>query len=129
MAPVAAGTISDELIHFLTETEAHTRGFLATNKTDTITEVFRYQSLITPRWGQSQPIIGEFTHDWPTYVAAGGTGAPLLQRATAVRYIPPAFTSVANFATFASTHFGCIRGRLDSGTIEHLVTHELIAIS
>ena len=56
------------------------------------------------------------------YVAVSGTGAPLAERRTKVRYVPPAFTSVSNFASFAGTYVGCIRGRLDIGVVEILDT-------
>ena len=42
---------------FIAETESHTREFLPAPRAHTITEAFRYQTLITPRWGHPEPIV------------------------------------------------------------------------
>lgn len=100
---------------FLAETEQLTHELCPAG---TLGEAFAYQSLITPRWQQADPIAVDLDHDWPAYVAAGGTGARLEARPTAVRFVPPAFTRVASFAAFATTHLGCIAAKLDVGTVE-----------
>ena len=100
---------------FLAETEAHTREVCTA---PTIDEAFAYQSLITPRWAHANPVVLDLAHDWPTYVAAGGSGADLVERLTAVRYVPPTFVSVATFSAFATTHIACMRAKLDVGEVE-----------
>jgi radical SAM superfamily enzyme YgiQ (UPF0313 family) len=100
---------------FLAETEKHTADLCGA---DTLSEAFAYQSLIIPRWEHNDPVVVDLEHDWPTYIASGGTGAPLVSRPTPVRFVPPAFTRVASFAAFATTHFSCIRAKLDVGVVE-----------
>jgi hypothetical protein len=103
---------------FLAETEQHTRQLLAARRAPSLAEAFRYQSLITPRWRHSEPTNAELSHDWPAYVAAGGSGAPLLARTTRVRYLPPSYTTLDSFASFMATHTGCMRVRMDAGVVE-----------
>ncbi len=106
---------------FLAETEAHTRRFLAAANqaaVPTLAEAFRYQALTTPRWQVTEPVVARLDHDWPSYVAAGGSGAALVARPTSVRFVPPTYAAVPSFATFAITHQACIRARLDVGVVE-----------
>ncbi len=117
---------------FLAETEAHTRAFLdadgavagaadadAADDADAeLRDAFAYQALITPRWGQRAPRVLTLAADWPAYVAAGGTGAPLIRRTTTVQFVPPTYVDVPTFERFAATHVACIRARLDVGAVE-----------
>ncbi|HUH04276.1 MAG TPA: radical SAM protein [Kofleriaceae bacterium] len=102
---------------FLAETAGHTQAFLADRIAPALGEAFRYQAFITPRWSEVERRAIELAHDWPGYVAAGG-GAPLANRHTTVRYQPPPYAGLGDFAAFASTHLGCIRARLDIGVVE-----------
>jgi hypothetical protein len=103
---------------FLAESEAHCRDLLGAAAPPALAEAFRYQALITARWGRTDPVTAELAHDWPAYVAAGGTGAPLQARPTPVRFVPPLYAAVPEFPAFAAAHIGCIRARLDVGTVE-----------
>ena len=105
---------------FLAETEAHTQEFLATAGTRSLAEAFRYQALITPRFRHPRPVVALLDHDWPAYLAGGGTGAPLRERPTSLRYLPPPYASLRDFASFASTHIGYIRARVEIGVVEEL---------
>jgi len=101
---------------FLAETEAHTRGFLGGGD-DVLAEAFAYQALITPRPGDPAPRTAELAHDWPGFLA-GGPGAALVRRRTRVRWLPPTYVALDDFAGFLATHIGCIRAHLDTGTVE-----------
>jgi hypothetical protein len=104
---------------FLAETEAVTRRIaMSAAASRTIEEAFRYQSLITPRWGQPEAVEAGFSHDWPAYVAAGGTGAALIARPTAVRFTPVGPAASPSFGGFAASLIACIRGGLALGQIE-----------
>jgi len=111
---------------FLAETERHTAGLV--DARSTMAEAFRYQSLITPRWRQTEPSVATFDHDWPAYVAAGGRNAQLTARPTPVRYVPPSYTGVADFAAFITTHLGCMRVRLDAGVVEAYRPDRLVVL-
>lgn len=84
---------------------------------DVPAEAFAYQRLITPRPGSSAPVSASFEHDWPRFVAAGGTGAALEPVPTDVVYTPPPYAAIADVAHFAEAHFGSIRARLDVGRV------------
>lgn len=125
-APTATPTYVDEALavealldydRFLAETAVHTRAFLADAAAPALDDAFRYQAFITPRWSDVEPRAIELAHDWPGYLAAGGD-APLADRQTVVRYRPPPYAGLGDFAAFASTHLGCIRARLDIGVVE-----------
>lgn len=117
---------------FLAETAAHTRAFVAGAGAaapgaaagddalgdDALAEAFRYQALITPRWGERAPREEAFAHDWPAYVAAGGTGAALAARAVTVRFTPPPYAGATRRAEAIATHLACVRARLEIGTAE-----------
>lgn len=107
---------------FLDATERFTREFLHAHDTvvTSLDEAFAYQSLITPRWRQSQPRVAEFDHDWPGDMVTAGSGRALLQRRTRVRYQSPAYTAVPGFPAYATTHIGCMRLRLDAGEVERM---------
>jgi putative methyltransferase len=108
---------------FLAETEATTRRIATSSAaSETIAEAFRYQSFITPRCGHPEPVDASFAHDWPAYVAAGGTGTTLIAQPTIVRFTPVSSLASPNFSDFATSQFACIRGGLDLGRIERLAS-------
>ena len=98
---------------FLAETEAHTPTAYAS---PTLADGFRYQSLITPRCGETQAKLVELAHDWRGHLA--GAGVALRARPTQLRFVPPVYAAVPNAATFVTTHVSCIRARLETGTVE-----------
>ncbi len=100
---------------FLREAEEHTRRFLEERRLDTsaIAELFRFQDLITPRFGQGEPVTIEVELDWPAYMKAGARGAPEA-RPLRVTYVPPAYVSLPEFERFATTHLACMNA--DAGT-------------
>jgi len=122
---VAAVALTD-YDDFLAETEALTREFLASSRTDTMAEAFRYQAMITPRWRSTEPTIVDFDHDWPTYVAGGGRA--LDQRRTSLRYVPPTYAGMDKFTSFLTTHVGCTRVRLDAGVVEAYAPNRLVVL-
>jgi radical SAM superfamily enzyme YgiQ (UPF0313 family) len=101
---------------FLEETQELTRQIPGANA-DTIAEAFRYQSLITPRWGYPEPVEEAFANDWPAYVAAGG-GAALKAQWSQIRITPGSAVTSPTFRAFAGNHLACIRARLDTCRIE-----------
>lgn len=101
---------------FLAETEAYTRELCAG---ETLGEAFAYQSLITPRFAHSEPSLVELAHDWPAY-ASEGNGTALVPRPTTVRFMPPTFSTVASFGSFATTYISCVLARLDLGDVQDL---------
>jgi hypothetical protein len=101
---------------WIAETLAHTRAFVGADPV--LDDAFRYQALITPRWGDGAARVERFAHDWPAYVAAGGTGALLVARATTARFEPPVYAAIDSFEAFVSTHLACIRARLDAGVVD-----------
>jgi putative methyltransferase len=104
---------------FLAETAAVTRRISEnTSASETIAEAFRYQALITPLWNRSEASEARFVHDWPAYVAAGGTGAHLIARPTAVRFTPFNTLPTTDPGSFAVTHIARIRAGLDPGLVE-----------
>lgn len=102
-AAVAALARYDELL-------AETRAI--TPEVPHLDDAFRYQALITPRPGRGA-VSDTFAHDWPAYTAGG----PLAARPTVVRYQPPTYAAVTDFASFVSTHLACVKARLDIGDL------------
>jgi hypothetical protein len=96
---------------------AETAAALAPLDGPVLAEAFRYQGWIMPRPGVAEPSVGTFTHDWPAYVAAGGTGATLEARPTVAQFTPPPYAAIRPFGLFAGAHFGSIRARLDVGSV------------
>ncbi len=91
---------------FLAETR------LVTPSVPVLDDAFRYQALITPRPGVGD-VTATFAHDWPAYTS----GAPLAERATLVRFQPPPYAAITDFATFVTTHLACVKARLDIGDL------------
>ncbi|MCB9564272.1 MAG: radical SAM protein [Kofleriaceae bacterium] len=110
---------------FLDETRALTAAFVAAAAPDAdparLAEAFRYQALITPRWGHGEAVTATLAHDWPAYVADGTAGATLAARPVTARFVPPPFATVPSFAAFAATQLACVRARLDLGEVEAVV--------
>ena len=90
-----------------------TRQITGTN-IETINEAFRYQSLITPRWGEAAAVEESFAHDWAGYTAGGG----LKPDPSRVRFTPGSAVASPTFHGFAGNHLACIRARLDVGRVE-----------
>ena len=100
---------------FLKETEGASRQIPGA-AVDTIAEAFRYQGMITPRWGEPEPIEATFLNDWPSYAATGG----LTARESKVRFTPGPAAASPTFREFAGNHLASIRARLDTGRVENL---------
>ncbi|MET0852214.1 MAG: radical SAM protein, partial [Candidatus Rokuibacteriota bacterium] len=100
---------------FLREAEEHTRRFLAERGLDTsaIAELFRFQGLLTPRFGHGAPVTIEVERDWAAYATEGARGAPEA-RPRRLTYVPPAYVRLPEFERFAATHLACVSA--DAGT-------------
>ncbi|MBI2686656.1 MAG: B12-binding domain-containing radical SAM protein [Acidobacteria bacterium] len=96
---------------FLAETARLTCG----NRSEAMGEAFRYQALITSRWGLTEPIVERFQYDWPAYA---GNGGKLAERPVTVRFTPGAAAGHARYDDYAAAHLGSMRARLDSGRVE-----------
>lgn len=107
---------------FLEAVHARTAAFLdrAGLAAPALDEAFRYQRLLTPVARDVAPRAARFEHDWPAYVAAGGTGARLGARPVALRWFPPHHAALTDVPTFATTHIACTRARLATGEVEIL---------
>ena len=105
---------------FYAEARVHTAAFVAAAgvAAPALAAAFRFQALITPRWGDAAATTAGFAHDWPAYVAAGGTGAALPPRAVTLRFTPPVYVTVPTAASFAETQLACVRARLPTGELE-----------
>lgn len=90
-----------------------TRQITGTN-IETINEAFRYQSLITPRWGEAARVEANFANDWAAYATAGG----LNPHPSRIRFTPGSAVTSPTFHGFAGNHLACIRARLDVGRVE-----------
>jgi hypothetical protein len=103
---------------FYAEARGFTERFLARAGHDTaqVEEVFRYQELITPRFGEPGPAAMDLAHDLPSF-AASGTDDPPIARPRRVRFLPPAYVTVPDFAVFVRTHLACLRAHLSTGEI------------
>jgi hypothetical protein len=103
---------------FLDEAETHTRRFLEERGLDTswVSEIFRFQALITPRFGHGEPVAIEVEHDWPAYMYEGAHGAPVA-RPLRVTYVPPPYVRLPEFARFAATHLACVSADVASGEV------------
>ncbi len=110
---------------FLREAEAHTRCFLEERGLDPsdVVELFRFQRLVTPRFGQTEPVTIEVERDWPAYAAAGAPGVPE-PRPLRVTYVPPGYVMLPEFKDFVATHLACVSAGADTGrvTAEPLLT-------
>jgi hypothetical protein len=104
---------------FLAEAEALTRAFLeATDRLgDRLSEVFRYQRFVTPRFGDHAARDARFDHDWPAFVAAGGAPRTPHPAAVRLRWDPPSYASADELGVFAEAHLHAIRSRAATGTI------------
>jgi radical SAM superfamily enzyme YgiQ (UPF0313 family) len=119
IADAVAATALERTDAFYAEAEEHTRRFLEARALDAtlLEELFRFQSLITPRLGQAQPVAIDLGHDWPGFMARGGTGAALVARPTRARFVPPHYARVAGFGFFATTHLVCNRAGASTGEL------------
>ena len=110
---------------FLHEAEAHTRRFLEERGLDTcgVTELFRYQDLITPRFGQAHAVAIEVDRDWPGYAETGARGAPEA-RSLRITYTPPGYAHVPEFERFAATYLACVSADAATG---HVTVETLLA--
>lgn len=70
-------------------------------------EAFRYQSFLTPRWGDTEPREATLQRDGKT---------------VRLRFTPPNAASLPTFHAFATTHLHTIGARLGTGQIEQLDT-------
>ena len=86
-------------------------------------ELFRFQRLVTPRFGQTEPVTIEVERDWPAYAAAGARGVPE-PRPLRVTYVPPGYVMLPEFKDFVATHLACVSAGADTGrvTAEPLLT-------
>jgi len=126
-ADAVAVTVLADADAFLSEAETQTRRFLEERGlgTSAVAELFRFQQLITPRFGHGDPATIEVEHDWPTYTREGARGAPAASPLR-VTYVPPAYVRVADFASFVTTYLACVAADIGTG---ELSTHGPIAIS
>lgn len=102
---------------FFEEVVQGTQRFLPSCEVEVLEEAVRFQRLVTPRFGEPDPREEPFHHDWVTFTAAGGTGAPLQPRPIVARYAPPAYVGMPEFASYVTTHFACIRAHLGVGEV------------
>ena len=102
---------------FFEEVAQATQRFLPGADAHRLEEAFRFQSLVTPRFGVAEARDEGFDHDWVAFTRGGGTGAPLVPSPSRARYTPPAYVGLPEFASFATTHFACIRAHLDVGQV------------
>jgi hypothetical protein len=81
-------------------------------------ELFRFQSLCTPRHGAPEVLEGRFAHDWVLWDRAA-VGTPLPVQDTTVRFTPPAYVRVPEPGSFVGLHLavglaGASMGELDT---------------
>ncbi|MCO5166989.1 MAG: radical SAM protein [Planctomycetes bacterium] len=104
---------------FFAEAEALTRRFLDERGRDAtlLAEAFRYQALVTPRRGQTEPVTLDLLHDWPAFVAGGGQGTPPPARPTRTTFVPPPYAAVPDPALFMSFHLATAGAGASTGEV------------
>jgi hypothetical protein len=114
----AAVTALARATAFFAEARAHTARFLRDAGLDTelLDELLRYQELVTPQFGEAEPVALEVGHDWPAF-AASGRHDPPVARPGRVEFLPPAYVALPDFGLFATTHLACVRAHLDTGEV------------
>ena len=112
---------------FYSEAERHTRAFLDQLRggdagcDPVLDEVFAVQRLLTPRFGQRGSVRVSLGHDWPDYLATGGSGKPLRATPLQAEYRPPAYVQIPDFERFVTTHVACLTAGMDTGTLSIVV--------
>lgn len=117
VSEAVACAVLSRMDEFLEEVGRATRSFLPAVQLVCLDEALRFQRLVTPRFGQPEPQQAAFDHDWVAFCEAGGTGAPLEPRPTVASFSPPAYVGMPEFAGYLTTHFACLRARLDIGQV------------
>jgi radical SAM superfamily enzyme YgiQ (UPF0313 family) len=98
---------------FYAEAQRHTERFLGEHG---LCDVFRYQELVVPRFGEPESREAELEHDWPAFAASGSHEPPVARRLR-VRFVPPAHAALDDFGLFVTTHVACLRAHVSTGEV------------
>jgi radical SAM superfamily enzyme YgiQ (UPF0313 family) len=103
---------------FFAEARAHAERFLDDAGLDAtlLAELFCYQELVTPRFGEPEAVALELERDWPAFAVSGRHDPPAARRQR-VEFVPPSYAAVPDFGLFVTTHIACLRAGLSAGEV------------
>lgn len=104
---------------FLFETRIATERFLSESagRPADLQELFRFQRLITPTFGQAGSMRADFEHDWATYWAGPRDHRGPPASATRLRFDPPPYAAAEDFAQFTEVHLATLRAKATTGVL------------
>jgi radical SAM superfamily enzyme YgiQ (UPF0313 family) len=100
---------------FYAEAQRETAWFLGSDGA-ALGDLFRFQELVAPRFGEPEPVEADLEHDWPAF-AASGRHEPPAARPVRVRFLPPAHVRLDDFGLFVTTHLACLRAHVSTGEV------------
>ena len=80
---------------------------------------------MTPAHGELAAREAEFAHDWLSFLDGGGRGVRLAPGPGELRFTPPGYAGVADFAMFAITHLACLSARVGTGELTRVERRRL----